>query len=214
MSIPMSASWQYAKKYIDEMLAITPKAKELILVPHLEKCLEWGLKLNKYARCALKISLYGHDIERAFADRALKENYKGDYKTYKKQHSLNSANKLAECLSKIDSNKTLVSEVYTLTKYHDVGFVVGLEKHLYSDLRLLRDADAISFLDDKDAIETYIAQNGIDKTKEKMRFMFNKLSKKARGRPEVGRLYENCMKLIAEKRSIASGKIATIEDFL
>ena len=208
MPIPMNESWRLTKKYIDDTLAKTPNSKELILVPHLEKCLNWGLKLCNSAGCALKITLYGHDIERAFNNRVQKKDF-SSYTVYKKQHSMNSAVKLTDYLTKIGSDKVLVNEVYELVKYHDVGYVTGMKKHLYSDLRFLRDADAISFLDDSNAIEIYISQNGLKNTEEKMKFMFGKLSRQARARPEVVKLYQKCMALVAQRR-----KIATIDDFI
>ena len=175
---------------------------------HLEKCLEWGLKLKSSAGCALKISLYGHDIERAFNDRAEKKNFI-NYSEYKKQHSLNSANYLMDYLKKIDSQETLIKEVDTLVRYHDIGYVTGLEQELYKDLRILRDADAITLFDDRQAIEHYIRVNGIDNAEAKMRFMFRKLSQRARSRPEITDIYKQAIQKVREER-----KKSSIDDFL
>ena len=217
MTISKHKAWNLTERYIEDIIKSTPNAFELGLKPHLKKCIEWGLVINPWARYSLKIALYGHDIERAFPDRIKCENLRRDspeYKEYKKQHSLNSAKKLVDFLKKINAEEPMAQEVETLVKYHDVGYVQGLnqnekgylagfDERLYRDLRLLRDADAISLFDDPETIEMYILKYGIKDTEDKIKkFMFDKLTKKACQKPEVMAIYKKAEKLIEEKKAI------------
>ena len=208
MSISKNKAWNLTKRHIDDVIKNTPKAFELGLNPHLIKCLEWGFKLNPQPRYSLRISLYGHDIERAFDDRTKKKDYP-NYDAYKEQHSINSANKLVDFLKKINADPQITEEVNTLVKYHDVGYVVDLPKPVYADLRILRDADAISLFDDKASFEYYIKMNGIGTAEEKLNFMKKKLSKNARGNPEIHTLYKKSIQIINEKK-----QKPTVDDFL
>lgn len=208
MTISMNQSWQLTKNHISDILKDCKNAKELFLVPHLESCLEWGLKLKPGAGCALKISLYGHDIERAFKNRANRRDY-SIYRLYKQQHSINSANYLTKYLIKVYSAETLINEVSTLVRYHDVGYPTNLEKSLYKGLRVLRDADTIALFEDKEAIKYYIKVNGIDYTEAKIRFMYGKFTRQARERPEVVALYKQAVKIISEER-----KKSTLDELL
>ena len=193
MTISMHRSWDLAKKHITDVVKNCRDSNDLM--PHLEKCLSWGLKLKASAGCALKISLYGHDIDRAFKGRIRREDYT-NYDEYKIQHALHSANYLVEYLTKINSDARLVSEVGILVKHHENEFVGGIEGLVYSDLRFLRDADSISFFDDSNAIIKYAVNHGIADTRAKIKYMNDKLTKKARARPEVMVIYQNAIRQI------------------
>jgi len=137
---------------------------------HSKLVLEWVLRLKPDADEALQIAALGHDIDRAIERRRVKkENFKS-YEEYKKEHAKESAKITCELLEKHSFEKSFVSKVRFLIENHEVG---GSE-----EAEILKEADSLAFFNFD--IYYYLKDRGNKKTKEKIRFMYERLSEKAK----------------------------------
>lgn len=138
---------------------------------HSKLVLKWVMKLKPSADEALQIAALGHDIDRAIEKRRVKkENFK-DYEKYKKEHAKESAKIICEILEKHGLEKDFINKVKFLIKNHEVGGSKEVE--------MLKEADSLTFFSFD--IYYYLKDRGSKKTKEKVRFMYKRLSEKARG---------------------------------
>lgn len=146
---------------------------------HARSTRKWLLELKPNADLALRISALGHDIERGFEsdrhDRA-KEKF-DDYVKYKHNHSKKSAEIIVRLLDKYDFGEDFISKVNHLVLNHEFG---GDKE---SDL--LMDADSISFFEEN--LTYYFQKCGEEKTRKKIRFMYDRMSNKAK---EIIRAFE------------------------
>lgn len=137
---------------------------------HSRLVLKWVLKLKPGADEALQIAALGHDIDRAIEKRRVKkENFK-DYEKYKKEHAKESAKIICEILKKHDFEENFINKVKFLVESHEVGGSKEAE--------ILKEADSLTFFSFD--ISYYLKDRGSKKTKEKVRFMYERLSEKAR----------------------------------
>jgi hypothetical protein len=126
---------------------------------------KWVLRLKPNASIELQIAALGHDIDRTNDLRRIRsENYE-DYEEYKKEHALLSAEILGDELIKHGIDLELVDKVKRIVEKHEVG---GDEE---SDI--LKVADSLSFFEDN--IELYYRTRGRDRTKFKIKFMYERL---------------------------------------
>jgi len=131
---------------------------------------EWVLKLKPNADDALQIAALGHDIDRAIEKRRVKkENFK-DYDEYKKEHAKESAKITCELLEKHKFDKDFIKKVKFLIENHEVGGSTEVD--------ILKEADSLSFFNWD--IYFYLKDRGVEKTREKIRFMYKRLSQGAR----------------------------------
>lgn len=155
-----------------EILEIISKSPVKTDLAHAKSTRKWILKLKPDASYALQISALAHDIERGFEPdyyNETKENF-DDYKKHKTIHSEKSAKIIVELLEKHGFDKEFISKVEHLVLKHELGGD--------SESNLLMDADSISFFEEN--FVQYYEKYGKYKAKKKIRFTYDRMSKKAR----------------------------------
>jgi hypothetical protein len=156
------------KKEIERILPESPIDFEL---KHSELVLKWVLKLKPDADESLKIAALGHDIDRAvhkITEKDLKDYSK--INEFKKEHGLRSAKILNDLLKKYGYNPQIIERVNKLVENHEFG---GDE-----DSDVLMEADSLAFFDYN--IPSVLKRNGYERTKKKIRFMYDRLSLKGK----------------------------------
>jgi hypothetical protein len=150
---------------------------------------EWVLKLKPEVDEALQIAALGHDIDRAIeARRIKKENFK-DYNEYKKRHGQESAKIMTEVLERNGASRDLIEKVEFLIENHEFG---GTE-----ETDILKEADSLTFFNYD--IYFYIKERDIEKTKEKIQFMYNRLSDRAKDLVKQVKFEDNEVAGLVEK---------------
>jgi len=112
-----------------------------------------------------------HDIDRAITkitEKDLKDFSKID--EFKKEHAERSAKFISEILEKFNYSDLVIKKVKLLVTKHEVG---GDKE---SDI--LRDADSIAYFEYN--IPSYLKRNGQERTKSRIKFMFERMSSKAK----------------------------------
>ena len=156
------------KKDIEELL---PKSPLVFDPKHSELTLKWLLKLKPDADEALKISALAHDIERAvtgITEKDLKDYSK--IHEFKKEHAKRSAKITLDMMKKYDYNEQTLQKVKHLIESHEEG---GDEEQT-----ILMEADSLAYFDYN--IPHYFERYGEERTKDKIQFMYKRLSQKAR----------------------------------
>lgn len=156
------------KKEIERILPNSPLDFEL---KHSELVLKWVLNLKPTADEALKIAALSHDIDRAITkitEKDLKDYSK--INEFKKEHSIRSAKFICDILKKHDYPKEIIEKVKHLVENHEFG---GDE-----ETDILTDADSLAYFDYN--IPSYFKRNGEERAKEKIKFMYRRLSAKAK----------------------------------
>ena len=158
-------------KLENEILEIISKSPVKTDLAHAKSTRNWVLKLKPDADYALQISALAHDIERGFEpDYHNKTKEKFDnYEEHKKIHSEKSAKIITELLKKYKFDEEFITKVRHLVLKHEFG------GDFESDI--LMDADSISFFEEN--FIQYFEKYGEDKARKKIRFMYNRMSKKA-----------------------------------
>ncbi|MFA6908325.1 MAG: DUF4202 family protein [Patescibacteria group bacterium] len=152
---------------VESILPRSPLDFELV---HSRLVLKWVCILRPDADEALKIAALSHDIDRAvtgITEKDLKDFSK--LNEFKKEHSLRSAQFIGEILLKHQYPQQIIEKVKHLVGNHEFG---GDE-----DTDVLTDADSIAYFDYN--IPSYLKRNGKERTKEKINFMYNRLSERA-----------------------------------
>lgn len=160
--------YDLVRKEIESILPKSPLDFEPV---HSKLVLKWVLKLKPDADEALKISALSHDIDRAITgitEKDLKDYTK--INEFKKEHSIRSANFICEILEKHNYPKEIINKVRHLVENHECG---GDEES-----NILMDADSMAYFDYN--IPSYLKRNGKERTIEKIRFMFSRMSNKAK----------------------------------
>lgn len=163
------------KKEIAQVIAQSPIEED---PTHSINTWEWLLKLKPDADEALQIAALAHDIERAITGNSDSNGIKdiSDQEVYRKhklEHSIRSANFIAEIMKKFGYDIKSILRVKHLVEHHELG---GDPE---SDI--LMNADSISYFDNN--VSFYFKKNGPKKTKDKVRFMFQRTSN-----PEVKKI--------------------------
>ena len=138
---------------------------------HSKFTLKWVLKLKHDADDALKISALGHDIDRAIEKRRIKKENFSSYEDYKREHAKESAKIICEILEKYNFDDEFIKKVQFIIQNHEFG---GSE-----EVDILKEADSLTFFNWD--IYYYIKDKGVEKTKDKIKFMYKRLSDKAKG---------------------------------
>ena len=154
------------KKEID---AITRHAPSEIEYQHSQSILAIVLRLNPNADDALKIAALGHDIDRSIPEKRIRPEEFIDYKEYKRQHSIRSAEIISEIMKSCGCKEDLIERTRVLIENHEVGGS--------GDVEILKDADSISFFQDN---LSHYHRTYPDVFKDKIRFMYIRLSPKGR----------------------------------
>lgn len=156
------------RKEIESILPNSPLDFEL---KHSELVLKWVLKLNPDSDEALKIAALSHDIDRAITK--ITEKDLTDYSKideFKKEHAIRSAKFICDILKKYNYSTETINRVKHLVENHEVGGD--------NDSNILMDADSLAYFDYN--IPSYLKRNGRERTEEKIKFMYKRLSKKAK----------------------------------
>ncbi len=156
------------EKEIEAIILKSPVKTDL---NHAKSTRKWILKLRPDAKDSLEIAALAHDIERGFEPN-YNERSKGKFENYaehKRIYSEKSAKIIVKLLDKYRFDEEFVSKVKRLILNHEIG------GDLESDL--LMDADSISFFEEN--FVQYYEVYGEEKTKKKIRFMYNRMSKDA-----------------------------------
>ena len=138
---------------------------------HSKFTLKWVLKLKPDVDDALKISALGHDIDRAIEKRRIKKENFSSYEDYKREHAKESAKIICEILGKYNFDNEFIEKVRFIIQNHEFG---GSE-----EVDILKEADSLTFFNWD--IYYYIKDKGVEKTKDKIKFMYKRLSDKAKG---------------------------------
>jgi len=180
------------KKEIAEIISRSP----LEFDPgHSKKTLEWVIKLEPNASEALQIAALAHDIERGIT--GITETYGlkdlSNIEEFKREHAKRSADIIAGLMKKYNYDKKIIERVKFLVEKHDEG---GDDEELI----ILMDADSIAYFDYH--IAMYYEKNGLRKTEDKIRFMFERISERAKEiikninyrNPEISELVKEVIK--------------------
>lgn len=156
------------KNEITETLKQSPISCEVL---HGEAALKWLLLMKPDADLSLQISALGHDIQRG-ADKAEIDwrDEKISPEEYLEQHQKGSAEALKKILTKFNYEDGLIEKVICLVEKHEVG---GDDEQ-----NLLKDADSISYFECN--VPMFLNRFGEEKTREKIRSMFDRSSKRAK----------------------------------
>lgn len=155
------------KEEIESILPRSPLDFELV---HAQLVLKWVLELKPGADDALKIAALAHDIDRAVT--GITEKDLSDYSKineFKKEHALRSSTFIADILQKHKYPEETIIKVKRLVENHEVG---GDDES-----NILMNADSLAYFDYN--IPSYLKRNGQERTIEKIRFMYKRLSLKA-----------------------------------
>ncbi len=146
-------------KYVDESFG-GKKA-------HFERTVYWYEQLLPEITEAHRISAYAHDIE-----RGVKGEKDRDYLNPEilKRHQKDGAEILGEFLEKNGADPETIKKVQHLVSNHEFG---GDDEQ-----NALMDADSISYLETnaKHFVEKRVLEDGYEKIKEKLDWMFNRIS--------------------------------------
>jgi len=154
---------------LEEISAITKNAADKTEYGHSQSVWQWVLKLKPDADIALQIAALGHDIDRSFGDyRKMKARFK-TYDGYKKEHALLSAKITCEILKKHNFDKATIDKVRHLIENHEIGGE--------GDVVILMEADSMTFFNN---LPHYRQEHTQKETMDKIRFMYNRLSDKAK----------------------------------
>lgn len=164
----MGDKFKKLEKEIEETLPNSPIEFEPV---HSKLTLKWVLKLKPDADEALQIAALSHDIERAvtgITEKDLKDYSK--ISEFKKEHSLRSAKIICDLLKKQGYSKEIIEKVKHLVENHEFG---GDEES-----NILMDANSLAYFEYN--VPFYLKRNGEERTKKKIRFVFDRMSEKAK----------------------------------
>jgi len=164
--------YRAVKEFVDTSFAEVDNQ----LVPlHLERTVEWLLKLNPEADQALLIAGIAHDIERAFREEAVYQKmFHSDNafldSSFLDYHQQRSAKIIADFLENLGCPIELRDKVSYLVAHHETG------GNFESDL--LKDADSLSFFQTN--VDLFVTvktrESSIDKVKNKFTWMFERIT--------------------------------------
>lgn len=152
----------------EEIKTITKNATDKTEYDHSQSVWQWVLKLKPEANIALQIAALGHDIDRSIEDYRIMKAKFATYDEYKKEHTLLSAKIICDILKKHNFDKTTIDEVRHLIENHEVGGE--------GDVEILKEADSIAFFNN---LPHYRQTHTRKETTDKIKFMYDRLNKKA-----------------------------------
>lgn len=142
--------------------------------PHFERTVYWIEKFISDVTEADKIAAYGHDIERAFRneEKIVPENYLDP--VFLKHHQEKGAEIISNFLRSENAPTNLIEKVAYLISKHEIGGD--------AEQNALMDADSVSFFETN--AEMFVTKKasieGYKKVKEKLDWMFNRISSEDR----------------------------------
>lgn len=154
------------KKEIREIMLKSPLEFDPMLT------LDWVLRLKPNADEALQIAALSHDIDRPIS--GITETYGlknlDNIADFKREHAKRSAEIIVRILKKHHYDESILRKVEHLVEKHEEG---GDE-----EADILMDADSIAYFDYN--LPFYLEKNGATKTKDKIKFMYRRLSSRGK----------------------------------
>lgn len=155
---------------------IKKKIRQLVTKPnersHSISTWKWVLKLKPEASVSLQIAALGHDIDRSvegnpvnFQQSAFKR-----YDEYKRHHSMTSAKIMYRLMVESGFDNYTSKKVKNLVEHHEHG--------KRGDVKILTEADSLSFFEY--SIPRYMRTHTLQQTRDKIRFMYCRLSSPAK----------------------------------
>ena len=185
--------YEAAKEFVKNSFAAV--GNKLIQL-HLERTVNWLVKLYPEADEALLIAGVTHDIERAFREESVYQKMFNSDKAFQDSafldyHQQRSAKIITEFLKTLDCPTTLSEKIYHLVAHHETGGD--------SEADLLKDADSLSFFQTNvDLFVTVkVVESSIKKVSDKFTWMFERISS-AKARDLCRPLYEDAMAQLAQ----------------
>lgn len=144
-------------------------------IKHFERTLHWTKKLKPDADEALQIAALSHDISRSlhsieYLKREVPKAKHDGNDPYYLKHQEEGAEKMEDFLKKLGAEEELIKKVSFLIRNHERGGSLEAD--------ILKDADSISYLENnaKRHIKNPEKLGGKEKLREKIEFMFNRIS--------------------------------------
>ncbi|MFH0856636.1 MAG: DUF4202 family protein [bacterium] len=139
---------------------------------HSKITLDWVLRLKPNADEALQIAALAHDIDRPITGITETFGLKNlsNLEEFKREHAKRSAKIIAEIMKKYAYSEAVIIKAAHLVEKHEEG---GDEES-----NILMDADSIAYFDYN--LPWYFEKNGKNKTQDKIKFMYNRLSVKGK----------------------------------
>jgi len=158
-----------AKKFVDREFTRSGRAPHEL--PHFDRTVYWVKILKPDADEAMLIAAYAHDIERSFRDKTDEELKHLSFKDpfFLKYHAEKGAEIIGDFLFQNEAPQELIDRVKILVSTHEVG---GDD-----DQNILQSADTISFLEDQDKVDRFIARmgsQGKNIIQEKFKWMYER----------------------------------------
>ncbi|MFC1728337.1 DUF4202 family protein [Nanoarchaeota archaeon] len=172
-------------KEIEEIISHSPVEVDPI---HSETTKKWLFKLKPWADIPLQIAALAHDIERGFQGKKIVEKF-DNYDEYKKEHSEKSAKIIVDLMKKHDFDDYSIKKVERIVLAHEFG---GDEDSDY-----IMDADSLSFFENN--LEFYYKLNGPENTIKKIKFMYERMSDKAKGMVKEIQIKNSKIKKLVEE---------------
>lgn len=131
---------------------------------------QWLLKLKPDADEILQLAILGHDLERAMPDRLTKDKF-SSYEEYKLAHATRGGEIAAKIAlengySQVDCNR--LANIIKFAEFENTD----------PDISLVCDADSISYFDYN--VDFYLQRLGVEKTKQKIKFMYQRASSRVK----------------------------------
>ncbi len=161
-------NFQAIQAEIESILPKSPLDFELV---HSRLTLKWAMQIKPSADEALKIAAIAHDIDRAITGITEKDldNYSKIDK-FKQEHADRSAQFISEILQNHQYPIEIIEKVRHLVSRHETG---GDEES-----NVLMSADSLAYFEYN--IPSYLNRYGEERTKEKIKFMYNRLAPAAK----------------------------------
>lgn len=167
------------KQWVNNLTKNSPELKI-----HLEAVLKEVEKREEDPPYEMRIMALGHDIERAFKNRAKKKEF-SSYKEYKKVHAQRSAEIVAKKLEEFGADSFFIERVGYGIKHHEEG---GTDFFEYADIvdqsYLEKIVDNIMKYDSQAclrySLKEYLDEYGIEALEKKIEFMCNRVPEKNR----------------------------------
>ncbi len=132
---------------------------------HAVNTLAWVKKLRTDAGPTLALAALGHDIERAFPARRVRQADFADFDSYKAAHSANSGRIIAQVLGESRLTDEELREIHEAVALHEFG---GTERS-----NILKWADSLSFFDNN--LELYARRHTRDEIEARVRWGLRRL---------------------------------------
>lgn len=153
------------KQFINESFA---KSDYPNTPDHLQRTLDWLLKLKPDADEAMQIAAYSHDIARAFATTSF-EDKPFDDREYLYIHQKTGAEMVAKFLTEQGYDQHNIQRVYNMVNRHEDGGD--------GESDIIKDSDSLSYLEKPAHIKPeFIEKLGRAQVKYKVDYMHNRIA--------------------------------------